>query len=452
MKNYSRKLTANITEYDGQCIKKTIQEAEFYEDVSRENEVINLYPFVTYQTLEGFGATLTEAAAYTFSRMSGEKQKHFLEACFTPEGLNYNMTRMALDSCDASLGNYSAMEDETDREMERFSLDRDEQYIIPFYRAASKVRTESLQVMLSPWSPPPFMKTNGEKNHGGKLKKEYYQMWAEYFCRYIEEYRKRGINLRRISIQNEPNAVQTWDSCCYSGAEEREFLKNYLYPALEQHSLTDVEIYIWDHNKERMVERAREVIDSETERMVAGVAFHWYSGDHFEALDIVKRLYPDKKVAFSEGCVEYSKFSAGNHLQNARMYGHDMIGNLNGGAVFLVNWSILFDSQGGPNHVENWCEAPLMYDPETDTLEQKLSYDYIWHFSHYFVPGSVRIGLTKYTDKIDGTAVQRPDGSLAVVLMNRMEKEQNVYIRLEEEAAYIRLPGASIATVVIEGA
>lgn len=449
MKMWNGKVTAYITGYDGKEIEKTVQEAVFAPDVSRENEVVNLYPYAKYQTLEGFGATLTEAAAYTFSRMSEQSRETFLELCFGKDGLNYNMTRMAMDSCDASLGNYSAMSDEKDTKMKSFTLARDEQYLLPFYQAVAEKRNEPLETMLSPWSPPPFMKTNGEKNHGGRLKKEYYGMWAEYFCKFVEGYRARGVDVRRISIQNEPNAVQTWDSCCYDGAEEKEFLKDYLYPALKKHRLTDLEIYIWDHNKERMVERARDIIDEETDKMVTGVAFHWYSGDHFEALDVVKHLYPDKKLAFTEGCVEYSKCSAAEHLANARMYGHDMIGNLNGGAVFLVNWSILFNSKGGPNHVENWCEAPVMYDEMTDTLEKKLSYEYIRHFSGYLEPDSVRIGLSKYTDKLDATAVQRPDGSLAVVLMNRTEKEMNVYLRLEEEAACLQLPGNSIATAVI---
>lgn len=126
--------------------------------------------------------------------------------------------------------------------------------------------------------------------------------------------------------------------------------------------------------------------------MISGIAFHWYSGDHFEALDVVQKLFPGKKTAFTEGCVEYSKFTSKNQLANARMYAHDMIGDINGGAVFLINWSILFNSQGGPNHVQNWCEAPVMYDEKTDKIEKNchfiisvISAD----FSHLAVCGSV---------------------------------------------------------------
>ncbi|MDD2957888.1 MAG: glycoside hydrolase family 30 beta sandwich domain-containing protein [Lachnospiraceae bacterium] len=443
------KMTADITSYDGCTIQKSSQTAVLKEDPSRENQVINLYPFLTGQKIEGFGATLTEAAAFTFAKMSEQNKKQFLDACFGQDGLGYNQTRMAIDSCDASLGNYSAMEDETDTAMESFSLKRDEEYILPFYNAITQERQEPLTVMLSPWSPPAFMKTNGEKNHGGMLKKEYYEMWAEYMCRFVEAYLETGVAVKRISIQNEPNAVQTWDSCCYDGAQEKEFLKDFLYPALKRHGLTGLEVFIWDHNKERMVERAREVIDEETASMVDGIGFHWYSGDHFEALDVLRRLYPDKKLAFTEGCVEYSHFTTGDQLAHARMYGHDMAGNLNGGASFLVNWSILFNSQGGPNHVQNWCEAPMMYDEKTDTLETKLSWEYIRHFSHYILPGSVWIANSKYTDELDVTAALRPDGQIAVVVMNRTAKEKEVYLRTEGKTAALKLPGDAIATVLL---
>ena len=194
----------------------------------------------------------------------------------------------------------------------------------------------------------------------------------------------------------------------------------------------------------------REVLDEETDKMVSGIAFHWYSGDHFEALDVVQKLFPGKKTAFTEGCVEYSKFTSKNQLANARMYAHDMIGDINGGAVFLINWSILFNSQGGPNHVQNWCEAPVMYDEKTDKIEKKLSFHYIRHFSGFFTPGSVRIGISRYTKDIEACAVQRPDGTIAVVLLNTTAEDKNVYLRMEKKTAYVKLQGNPIATAVIE--
>ena len=112
-----------------------------------------------------------------------------------------------------------------------------------------------------------------------------------------------GYEVERISLQNEPKAVQTWDSCVYSAQQEKVFLKDYLIPELKSHGLEHIEVFIWDHNKERVFDRALELIDEETDSMIAGIAFHWYSGDHFEALDLFHEKYPEKKMILSESCL-----------------------------------------------------------------------------------------------------------------------------------------------------
>ena len=444
------KVSWNVTAFENGKAKTWTEEIRSITDEGQEREAVNLCPDFTYQTLEGFGGTLTEAAAYTWHQMGEKARMEFLEACYGTDGLGYTQARMAIDSCDACLGNYSAMDQEGDEELKSFSLKRDEMYILPFLKAAEKVKGESLSVMLSPWSPPPFMKTNGEKNHGGKLLEKYYGLWADYLCRFVEEYRKNGVFVKRLSIQNEPDATQIWDSCRYDPGDEKRFLKDFLYPAMKRRELTEVELFIWDHNKERALERSLAVIDEETRSMVEGVAFHWYSGDHFEALDMIRERFPEKKLVFSEGCVEYSRFSSADPLSNARMYGHDIAGDLNHGACAFIDWNILLNSQGGPNHVNNFCDAPIMYDVETGRLEKKLSYTYIGHFSRYLLPGSVRIGMSRYTDEIDVTAFKRPDHKLAAVLMNRTERDMPVYLRLQGQMVKLRVPGDGIGTALLE--
>lgn len=438
------------TLYREKKITMTEGEGTSSPDEGQENQAVNLYPDFRYQTFEGFGGSMTEAAAYTWHTMSEKCKKELLDAYFGEEGLGYTQARMSLDSCDAGLGNYSAMEDAQDKEMKSFSLRRDEKYILPFYEAAQKVSGRPIEAMLSPWSPPAFLKTNGEKNHGGKLKAEYRDMWAEYICRYLEAYREKGVALKRISIQNEPAAVQIWDSCVYTASEEKAFLRDHLYPALERHGLTDLEIYIWDHNKERLLERALQTIDKDTDSMITGMAFHWYSGDHFEALQMAHEKYPGKKLLFSEGCVEYSKFADKDQLADARMYGHDIAGDLNNGACAFISWCLLLDEKGGPNHVDNFVDAPVMYDKNTDTMEKKLSFYYIGHFSRSILPGSVRIGCSKYTDKLDVTAFLRPDGKIAVVLMNRTDEKMPVFLRLKGEILPVAVEGNAIMTVMID--
>ncbi|TAH63235.1 MAG: glucosylceramidase [Anaerolineaceae bacterium] len=428
-------------------IKKIIV-TEHQSEEGGENNVVNLYPNIEYQTIIGFGGAITEASGYIFSKLGDENKKKVLELYFGEDGNSYNMARSHIDSCDFSLGMYEAMSDPDDREMKSFSLERDEKYILPMLKAAEETKGESLDFMLTPWSPPAFMKTNGDRRFGGKLKMEYHKFWAEYICRYIKEYEKRGFKVSRLTIQNEPLAVQTWDSCIFSGEEEKVFLRDYLYPTLVENGLAHIKINIWDHNKEKIVERACATIDKDTDKMVDGIAFHWYTGDHFDALNIAHDLFPDKELLFTEGCVEYSRFSA-DQLHNAQMYAHDIIGNLNGGMTGFLDWNLLLDEKGGPNHVNNFCDAPIMADTNKDELDVKLSFDYIGHFSKHIKKGAKRIGFTKYTKDIEITAFKNPDGSVVLVTLNTTSKSIPVNVHIEGNVYKFEMLANAIATAII---
>lgn len=430
--------------------KQTFEDKrEFSLDKGVEMKVVNIYPEIEYQTFEGFGGAITEAAGYTYSLMSPEKQEQILKAYFGSNGNRYNLIRTHIDSCDFSVDQYEALKDQTDTEFKTFTLERDEQYILPMLRKAQETAGEPLSVMLSPWSPPAFMKTNGQRTHGGSLKPEYREQWANYICHYIKEYINRGHMVKQITIQNEPNAVQTWDSCTYTAQEEKEFLRDFLYPALQENGLSDIEVHIWDHNKERMFERANEIIDEDTNKMVQGVAFHWYTGEHFDAIQLVREHFPDKKIFFTEGCVEYSRFSEAGQLENAQMYAYDIIGNINAGMNAFFDWNILLNKEGGPNHVCNFCDAPVMCDTDNDIIQEKLSYTYIGHFSRYIVPGAKRVASTKYTDQLQVTALKNPDGSIVTVLLNRSSEAVPVSLRMSGQVADLTIPAGSIVTGII---
>lgn len=427
-----------------------IYETGFVPDVKEtEMSVVNLYPQVTYQTWEGFGGALTESSAYTMSKMNPEDYKKIVDAYYGPNGIGYNMGRLHLDSCDFSLDNYCAIEDAEDNNFESFSMERDEKYVQPLVKSVMAACDENVILLLSPWTPPAFMKDTKVRNGGGRLLKESYEEYAKYFCHYIKEYEKRGININCLTIQNEPLAVQTWDSCQYTGEEEKEFLKNYLYPEMRKQGLGHVGIYIWDHNKERVFERAEEILDEETIKMVEGIAFHWYSGDHFETLEMVQKMFPGKKLMHSEGCVEYSRYGAGNEVEHAEKYAHDIIGDMNAGTNSFIDWNIVLDEKGGPNHVFNYCGAPIMCDTKTKTFECKLTYDYIGHFSKYIRPNAKRIGWSKYTDKIEMTAFQNNDGTVAAVFLNRTKENIRVSVRIKKEVTRITIAPNSINTLIV---
>jgi len=437
-----------ITTYKDQVRDTQVQRIDLAEDKGAAMNVVNLYPNREYQTFHGFGGAITEAAGYSFSKLTEKGKEEILKKYFSNEGLRYHFIRTHIDSCDFSISNYTAMEDSEDREMTSFTLKRDEEYILPFLRKARSAKGEDFDLMLTPWSPPAFMKTNNDRNNGGKLKEEYREFWAEYICRYIKEYEGLGFPVNRITVQNEPDAVQTWDSCTFNPTDEKEFLRDYLYKALERNGLTHVKINIWDHNKERMFERARAIIDEETDKMIDGVAFHWYTGDHFEAIQLTGEVYPGKELLFTEGCVEYSRFDAGQ-LRNAQMYAHDIIGNLNAGMTGFIDWNILLDEKGGPNHVSNLCDAPIMVNTEDGDYEEKLSFHYIRHFSHYIDRDAKRIALTKYTDKLEMTALKNPDGTVVLIVLNKQGEDMPLSLRIQGLNTEFTVPSASIVTAVI---
>lgn len=445
------KAKVSITQLiDGKRVFKEYADVFVPDTENQECGIVNIYLNETFQQVEGFGGAITEAVGITLKKMPVDVQKEIVESYFGPDGIGYNMVRTHMDSCDFSLSNYSAVENPDDVNFDSFCLVRDEEAIIPYIKMANSAAGRALPVMITPWSPPAFMKTNGDRNGGGKLKVDCYSKWASYICRYIQSYRSKGIDITAISIQNEPNASQKWDSCLFTDTEEKTFLKDYLYPALQMHGLGDLEVYIWDHNKERMFDRAEKIIDETTKDMIAGVAFHWYSGDHFDSLALVHKKYPDKKLLFSEGCIEYSRFGANNELQNAQMYAHDMIGNLRSGMNTFIDWNILLDERGGPNHACNYCEAPIICDTTTGTYSKKLSFYYIAHFSRYIDSGAVRIATTQFTEKIEVVAFKNPDDSMVVILLNRQTEPIETYLRISEKLLNIKTSRESIVTITVK--
>ncbi|HCL00938.1 MAG TPA: glucosylceramidase [Lachnoclostridium phytofermentans] len=412
-----------------------------------EMNLIKVYPKETRQTVYGFGGAFTEAAAETMSTMSEEKKELFLQMCFGEGGNQYNFCRTHIQSCDFSLGNYAYIEDLEDMNLETFTLERDKQYLIPMIKNALAVNPD-IQLLASPWSPPAFMKSNQDMNHGGVLKKEYYQMWADMIVKYVEEYEKLGITIHRISVQNEPKATQKWDSCLYTGEEEGIFATENLRKTLDAHGYSKIVIVIWDHNKDCILERADETFSVEgAAKSIGAIGFHWYSGDHFEALNAVSTKYPDKELIFTEGCVEYSRFKSNNQVKNAQMYMHDIIGNFNQGMNGYIDWNLVLNAQGGPNHVGNFCDAPIMYDKEKDQLDIKLSYYYIGHLSRFVKKGAKRILVSKFTDQVDAVGFINPDGEKVVVLMSRTAEELSMQICEGKHVCDITLTAHSIMTL-----
>jgi len=410
---------------------------------------ITLDDRVKYQTIMGFGAAFTEAAATTFNQLSPELRQEVLTAYFAPSGGNaYNLCRTHINSCDFALGNYAYSETDGDFELKDFRLDRDRRALIPMIREALKLTGEEMKLFASPWSPPAWMKTTGAMNLGGKLKPECRQAWAAYYCRYIREYAREGIKIWGLTVQNEPEATQRWDSCVYTAEEERDFIRDYLGPMLHAAGLQDVKLMIWDHNRDRIFERARTVFDDPAAaRYVWGTAYHWYCGDNFDNVQRVHDAWPDKHLLFSEGCQE-----GGPHLGEwalGERYARSMIADLSRWTEAWVDWNILLDETGGPNHVGNLCSAPILVDAANQVLNYQSSYYYIGHFSRFIKRGARRIIAAATRDELETVAAVNPNGEIVAVVLNRSASDLDFFLKFRQQAFPVKILANSIVTLAI---
>ncbi len=410
-----------------------------------------LDPAKRFQTIEGFGGALTDAAAETFYKLPKDKQEELIKAYFDAnEGIGYSLCRTHIHSCDFSSESYAYSEVPGDTDLDYFSIDHDLNYKIPLLRRAIEETGGKLKLFASPWSPPAWMKTNNSMLQGGKLKAEYAQTWADYFVRFFDAYQQHDISFWGLTVQNEPMAEQRWESCIFTATEERDFVKNYLGPTLEKNGMGDKKIIIWDHNRGIMYQRAKVAYDDpEASKYIWGTGFHWYSGDHFENVKQVAEAFPEKKTLFTEGCVfpfDYEKIAEWHWGER---YGESMINDLNNSVSGWVDWNILLDETGGPNHVANFCYAPVIGNTKTGELIYMSSYYYLGHFSKFIRPGAQRIICSSNNDDLQATAFINADNSIAVVAMNKTDNDINFKIWLDGKGTLAEIPAHGISTLII---
>lgn len=421
-----------------------------------ENEVsVFVNPNKSFQTLLGIGGAITDASAEVFSRLPPGKQQEFLTAYYDKDrGIGYSLCRTPIHSCDFSSGSYTYIE-EGDKALETFSIDHDQTYKIPLIKKATEAAGGSLLLYASPWSPPAFMKDNNNMLQGGKLLPEYFDSWALYYAKFIKAYEAEGMPIWGITIQNEPMAVQRWESCIYSAEEERDFLKNHLGPTLEREGLGDKRIVVWDHNRDLINHRANTIFeDPEAAKYAWGIGFHWYEtwagGDPmFSNLGNIKESFPTKNLLFTEGCQEGFREDRYQFWPHAERYGRSIINDFNNGTVGWTDWNILLDQTGGPNHVGNYCFAPIHGDTDAGELIYTPTYYYIGHFSKFIRPGAKRISTVSSRSHLLSTTFVNEDQSMVSVVMNQSDEpiDYKLYVGASQ-AVSLNIPAHAIQTVV----
>ena len=456
--NYAGKTVTVYTTADNSNLRLSQTAKVNFKELAQPTEgEISIFvdPNKSYQSFLGIGAALTDASAETFAKLPKQQQQEFLEAYYDQEkGIGYSLARTNIHSCDFSSGSYTYVE-EGDAQLRSFNIDHDRKFRIPFIKQVINAAGGKIVLYASPWSPPGFMKTNKEMLHGGKLAPAFAQSWATYYTKFIKAYEKEGIPVWGITIQNEPMATQKWESCLFTAEEERDFLKNYLGPTMQKQGLSAKKIIVWDHNRDLMFQRANVIFDDpEAAKYAWGMGFHWYedwSGGSkmFENVGLVNKAYPSKNLLFTEGCAESFNAARMKNWSLGEQYGRNMINDFNNGSVGWTDWNILLDETGGPNHVGNFCFAPMHANTMTGELMYTNSYYYIGHFSKFIRPGAKRIASAASRSQLLTTSFKNKDGKIAVVVMNQSDKKITYNLCVGRNAAVVDILPHAIQTLIL---
>ncbi|MFD0939210.1 glycoside hydrolase family 30 protein [Pedobacter boryungensis] len=413
-------------------------------------------PNKTFQTFIGIGGAITDASAEVFAKLPKATQQEFLTAYYDKnKGIGYTIARTNINSCDFSSGSYTYVA-ENDKALKTFNIDHDRKFKIPLIKQATATAGGKINLYVSPWSPPAWMKTNNSMLKGGSLLPAYNQSWANYYVKFIQAYEKEGMPIWGLTVQNEPMATQRWESCLYTAEEERDFIKNFLGPTLHKNNMASKKLIGWDHNRDLIYQRASTLLnDPQTAKYLWGVGFHWYetwtgSSQNFENLKRVHEAFPTKQLIFTEGCVEKFSLDRIDDWSLGERYGLSMINDFNAGTAAWTDWNILLDENGGPNHVGNFCFAPIHANVQTGKLMYTNSYYYIGHFSKFIKPGAKRIISSPSRSMLISTAFQNPDGSIVVVVMNNTDQKLPYQLWMQGNAAETESLPHSISTLIIK--
>ena len=452
---------------------------DFKNTTSKNTDTVSLDTTKKFQKITGFGGAFTESSAYLLNKLSKKNRDTIIKAYFGKEGANYSLTRTHMNSCDFSLSQYSYSPVADDVNLEHFTIKDDMDDLIPMIKDAMMASEDGFKIFASPWTAAPWMKDNNEWV-GGKLLPKYYDTWALFFSKYLDAYRNQGIDIWGFTVENEPHGNgNNWESMHYTPDEMTNFVMNHLGPKLEADGYGDKIILGYDQNRAGLKEWIDSMYENdETSKYFDGTAIHWYESTYkifADDLQYAHHKAPNKLLIETEGCVDsqvpawkddnwyWSKESTDwgwdwapaedkyLHPKYAPVnrYARDIIGCLNNWVDGWVDWNMVLDRQGGPNWFENWCAAPIIVDPDTDEVYFTPLYYVMTHFSKYIRPGAEVIGVKNNNKELQITAAQNPDGTIAVIVFNEGETEQNFNLTLNKKSIDIHINDQALQTIII---
>ena len=466
---------------------KLVQKTEFATAEKTVNIEVNSAE--ERQTLIGIGGSFTEATSSLLAQMSKEKRQEVIDAYFGEDGSRYSLTRTHIGSCDFSRGHYSYAMEKDDTLMEHFSIAVDEETLLPLIKDAQAVSKDGFKLVSSPWSAPYWMKDN-QSDIGGVLLSQYQQAYANYFVKYLEAYKEKGVDVWALTPINEPYGNNNnWESMYFDPKYEAAFVRDYMGPTLEKAGFGDVKILGYDQNRAGIPEWTDAMYaDEATSKYFSGLAVHWYEStvDWFpEMLNKAREKAPEKLVIETEGCVDaevpHWKDDAWywscegtdwgwdwapdeqKHLHPKYVpvfrYARDIIGCLNNWVSGWIDWNMVLNRQGGPGWAKNWCCAPVLADPDADEVYFTPMYYAIAHFSRFLRPDAKVLGVKVGGDEpttieekskaVMATAVRNPDGSIAVVVINQGDEPVSIDLAIDGKHYDLSISKEAIQTIVL---
>jgi glucosylceramidase len=436
-----------ITSADQSYLLRKIEPLQFRDQVA-SGDVIDLNPSATFQTMDGFGFALTGGSAGLLNQKLGAtERKKILEELFrmdsTGIGISYLRISIGASDLDDKVFSYNDLPDgETDPALIKFSIAEDRKNLIPILKQILTVNSK-IKIMASPWSAPLWMKSN-RLAKGGRLRTDYYEAYAKYLLKYIEEMNKEGIVIDALTIQNEPENPNNTPSMVMSASEQNTFIKNYLGPLFKQAGIK-TKIVLFDHNCDHPEYPISILNDPITKQFVDGTAFHLYLGS-ISALSTVKKAHPDKNIYFTEQWTSGDgKFGEDLiwHIKNV------VIGATNNGAKAVLEWNLAADQNFNPHTGDGGCDRCLGALTIGKDVTRNVSYFIIAHASKFVPPGSIRIASNQ-PENLSNVGFITPSGKKVVIVLNDSPSGKNFSFRFKTRIANTYLPAYAVGTFVLE--
>ncbi|MGB5170829.1 MAG: glycoside hydrolase family 30 beta sandwich domain-containing protein [Eudoraea sp.] len=428
---------------------KLLEELPVYldEQASVNSNIISVDPTKTYQEMDGFGYTLTGGSALHMHNMSPSALQKLIQELFgfgkEDIGVSYLRVSIGASDLDEKLWSYNDLpEGETDMELSKFSLAYDTLYLVPVIKEILKI-SPNIKIMGSPWSPPKWMKDN-EDTRGGSLEEEYYEVYAQYFVKYIKAMKENGIEIDAVTVQNEPLHPGNNPSLLMLAAQQAVFVRDHLGPAFEKNNIK-TKIIIYDHNADRPDYPISILNDSIAAKYIDGSAFHLYGGK-IEALSEVHEAHPDKNLYFTEQWIGAPGDFAGDlswHTENL------IIGASRNWCKTVLEWNLAADENQEPHTDRGGCVGCLgAITINGDKVTRNPSYYIIAQASKFVPPGSVRVAST-IEGNIPNVAFKTPEAKVVVILQNKNEEDSTFTVKIENKFIPVTLKAGAVGSLVL---